>query len=179
MDACYGNYVRTVLSIEIIEIRNVLEVIGIDLSTFNNVIGLNIIGELNYLQGDTLLGKYILSNSKDFCMRSWRCSNRDLCTVQRIVVNVRIKTICRIFNYRNNCSVICRAYIICNLFAEKRCGESFYNRLIFISFLYAEDIYICGRGSFQTKSVSRGIEPGFESIVAVDYCEVNIFPNVC
>lgn len=54
MDHGHGNDVRSVLFIEVIQIGNVLEVVGVDFSAFHNVIGLNVIGEFLDFQRNVL-----------------------------------------------------------------------------------------------------------------------------
>ena len=66
MDRRCRDDVGAVLSVEVIQIRGVLEVVGIDLAAFDDVIGLDIVGEFDDIQGDVLLGKNFLGNLQNF-----------------------------------------------------------------------------------------------------------------
>ena len=49
MNCCYGNNICTVLRIEVFKVRQVLEVVRIDVAAVYNIVWLNIISEFNNL----------------------------------------------------------------------------------------------------------------------------------
>ena len=55
-------------SVEVIQIRGVLEVVGVDLAAVYDVVGLYIVGEFDDIQGDVLLGQNFLGNFQNFCV---------------------------------------------------------------------------------------------------------------
>ena len=65
MDDQNGDEVRAVLGVEVIQIRNVLEVVGVDLAALHDVVRLDVVGELLDVEGDAAqMGKAAHSDEK-------------------------------------------------------------------------------------------------------------------
>ena len=77
MDTAGINKVSTVLCIEVVKVRNVLEVVCVDLAALNYEVGLYIIFKFGNLKGPTLGSKDLCCLSKDLCMRCGRCCYGD------------------------------------------------------------------------------------------------------
>ena len=77
MDSADGNDVSVVLGVEVVEIRSVLEVVGINLAAFNDLVGDYVVCVLLDVESDVLLGKDILCNCEDLGVRSGRSGDRD------------------------------------------------------------------------------------------------------
>lgn len=71
MDSTDRDKVSTVLLVEVVKIRSVLEVVCINLSVLGNYVRLNIVGEFNDLKCDFLLCEDILCNRKDLRRAAW------------------------------------------------------------------------------------------------------------
>ena len=69
MDGKNGNKVGAVLCVEVIEVRNVLEVVSIDFSAFYYVVRLHIVGEFLDCKSDVLFCKDFLSYCENFFVR--------------------------------------------------------------------------------------------------------------
>ena len=78
MDCGNRNDMSAVLLVKIIQIRGVLEIVGIDFAAFHNVIRLNVIGELFHIQGDVFGSQNVLCNRQYLGMRSRRGGNGNL-----------------------------------------------------------------------------------------------------
>ncbi len=70
-----------VLLVEVLKVGKVLEVVCIDLTTVNDLVGLDVIGELLNVKGDVLLGKYLSCNSQNLGVRCRRSGNTDCSTL--------------------------------------------------------------------------------------------------
>ena len=88
-----------VLSIEVVKVRNVLEVVGVDLAAVNHVVGLDIVGEFENLKSDAFFGKDLLGNCKDLSVRCGGSGNAYLLTLECVVVNGGIEAVAGILNH--------------------------------------------------------------------------------
>ena len=64
MDRADGNDIGAVFGVEVIEVRNMLEVVGIDFAAVNNVVGLYIIGEFFDVEGDAFSARISLAMAR-------------------------------------------------------------------------------------------------------------------
>lgn len=64
-----GDDVGIVLLVEIIEVGLVLEVVRVNFAGLNNVVGLDIVGELLDVKGNALSCEYLFGNGEDFGVR--------------------------------------------------------------------------------------------------------------
>ena len=71
--------VSSVLLVEVLEVRGVLEVVGVAFTAFDNGVRNNVVGENFDLKGYILGCKDLLDFFKNFGVRCRRCSYRDLC----------------------------------------------------------------------------------------------------
>ena len=71
------NDVGTVLGIEIIKVRGVLEVVGVHGAVFDDGVGHDVVVVGLDIEGDVLLGKDRLGNLKDLSVRGRGSGNRD------------------------------------------------------------------------------------------------------
>ena len=100
------NDVSSVFLIEIFEIRGVLEIVSVDLSAFNDIVGLNIVGKFLNFKGNIFFCKNILSNCQDLCVGSGRRRNGNGLSRKSGIINGRIVSVGQIVNDRNNGAVI-------------------------------------------------------------------------
>ena len=70
VDCRRGYDVGLVLCVKVIEIRLVLEVVSINLAAVNNIVRLNIVGELFDVKRNVFLCENLFCNFKDFRVRS-------------------------------------------------------------------------------------------------------------
>ena len=64
MDARDGYQSCTVLGVEVVQIRNVLEVVRVKFAVIDDEVGLYIVGELGDLKGDILLGEDVFDRRR-------------------------------------------------------------------------------------------------------------------
>ena len=132
MDARDGYQRGTVLGIEIVQIRNVLEVVRVKFAVIDDEVGLYIVGELGDLKGDVLLGEDVLNDSEDLSVRCGRSRNRDGLALQRVVIERGIKTVGGILNDRYDSAVVVRVDIVDDLLRFGRGDQRLDRRLVFV-----------------------------------------------
>ena len=98
--------VSAVFRIEIVKIRSVLEVVGVNLAAFNYIVGLNIIGEFLDVKSNVFLGKYFLCYRKYLGMGRGRSSNGNLFSLKSGIINRRVKAVTGVFNNAYNRAVV-------------------------------------------------------------------------
>ena len=86
MDNGNGYDVSTVLLVEVVKVRGMLEIVCVDFTVFNNVVRLNVIRELFDVECNALCCKDFLCNVKNLFVRSGRSGNRDRCALECIVI---------------------------------------------------------------------------------------------
>ena len=148
-----------VFLIEVLKIRQVLEVVGVDLAVVYNVVGDNVVGELPNFKGNSLLCEDLLCNRKDLCVRSGRSGNGDLGAVQSRVINGGIVAIAGILNNGNNCSAVLGGDKVGNLLGGESGNESLYLIGILVSFLNCNDVGVSGSGTSDARDFSTGLMP--------------------
>lgn len=148
-----------VFGVEVIEVRGVLEVVGQDGAVLYNIIGDNIVAVLLDIQGDVLRGQDFLGNSQDLSVGSGGSGNGDSLTGQSGVIEVGIIAIAGVFYNRNNGAIILFGDVIGNLLAGEGGDEGLDEGLIFIAFLYRQDIGIGRGGAFQCRASLVGLRP--------------------
>ena len=105
----------SVFCVEIVKIRNVLEIVCENVAAVNNLVGLNVIGEFNNLKGYVFLCKDIFRYFKDFCMRSRRSRNGNAFAFKGIVIYGGVKAVAGVFNNTYNGALILLGNEICLL----------------------------------------------------------------
>ena len=65
MDTGHGDEVRTLLGVEVLEVGQVLEVVGVDAAVFNEGVGGDVVVDDLDLQCDTLLSQDVLDDLED------------------------------------------------------------------------------------------------------------------
>ena len=87
-----------VFPVEIVHVRYMLEVVGIQLAALYHVVGLYVIGEFHNFKGDVLRGKDFLRDGKDFRVRGRGSSNAYLGTRKGVIVDGSVIAIGGIFH---------------------------------------------------------------------------------
>ena len=155
-----------------------LEIVCENVAAVNNLVGLNVIGEFNNLKGYVFLCKDIFRYFKDFCMRSRRSRNGNAFAFKGIVIYGGVKAVAGVFNNTYNGALILLGNEIRNLLAFKSGKKRFCFIGIFISLFYAENVAVCGRGTFHCKRLFNGVNTCVYGIVGIDYRIVDVFKYV-
>lgn len=95
-----GDEVRAVLGVEVIQIRNVLEVVGVNLAALHDVVRLDVVGELLDVEGDVLRGQDLLGDGEDLGVRGGRCGDGDGRAGEGVVVDGVVIAIARVLPRR-------------------------------------------------------------------------------
>ena len=87
MDCRYGNKLCTVFGVEVLEIREMLEVVCVELAAVYNVVRLNVVGIFLDVKRNILLLEYILYNRQNFGVRCRRSRYSDFFSLYRVIVD--------------------------------------------------------------------------------------------
>ena len=174
----YYYQVGAILSIEVFQVRSVLEVVGIDLTTFNHVVGLYVIGEFYDIQGDVFLSQDVFANCQDLSMRSGRSSYADFSTGQSGIIDGSIVTIVSIFYQSHYCTVIFFGDEVGYSLAFQSSLQSQNFGVLFVTFFNYQNITIRRSYTFQSQSFFSRIDACIDGVVGVDDGKVNIFQYV-
>ena len=87
MDCRYGNKLCTVFGVEVLEIREMLEVIGVELAAVYNVVRLNVVGIFLDVKRNILILENILYNCQNFGVRCGRSRDSDFFSLYRVIVD--------------------------------------------------------------------------------------------
>lgn len=117
MDGSNGNDVSVLLSVEVVEVRSVLEVVCDAGTVLNNGVGDNIIVVGLDVKGNVLLGEDLLCDLKDLCVGCGRCRDGDGAALQRCVINAAVKTVGGVINSGNDAACILLVDEVCDLLA--------------------------------------------------------------
>ena len=143
MDSCNRYDVCSVLCVEIVKVRNVLEVVCIDFAAFYYIVRLYVVGVLFNCKGDVFFCKDFLGYCQNFSVWCRGSCNCNFSSLKCSVVNIRVKSVSWVANCAYNCSAVGGIDEVCNLFALKGCYESFNFRFVFVSFFNSQNIAVC------------------------------------
>ena len=178
MDGRHGNDVSAVFLIEIVEVRGVLEVVGVAFAVFNDIIGDDIIGEYLYLKRDLLCGKEAFGYLKDLGMRCGGSGNGDLGACKGSVVDRGIIAVGGGVYGAYNCAVVLLGDKLFYLIAFKSRLKSLDSGSVFVSFLHGKNVGVSGVRAFDSHGIFGGIERSGDRVVGVDNGKVNILEDV-
>ena len=178
MDSRYRYNVGSVLLVEVIQIRLVLEVVCVYLAAVYYIVRLYIVCELHNIQGDVLLSQDIFCQLQDVCMgrRGSRYGNSSSC--QCVVIYTCVITICGIVHGTDHCSVILLCDVICYRLALQGCLQSFDLICVLIALLNCQDIAVRGRGAFHGQRVLCGVQTRVNGIVGIDDSVIYVLQHV-
>ena len=115
MDGSNGNDVSVLLSVEVVEVRSVLEVVCDAGTVLNNGVGDNVIVVGLDVKGNVLLGEDLLCDLKDLCVG--RCRDGDGAALQRCVIDAAVKTVGGVINGGNDAACVLLVDEVCDLLA--------------------------------------------------------------
>ena len=173
-----GDDVGIVLLVEIIEVGLVLEVVRVNFAGLNNVVGLDIVGELLDVKGHALSCEYLFGNGEDFGVRCGGGGDGYRLTLESVIVDGGIVAVTGALDNADNRAVILGGDEIGDLLALESGGESLDLVGILCAFLGGEDVRLCARGAVNGEIVLYGVKTRGDSVVRVDNGVVNILENV-
>lgn len=173
-----GDDVGIVLLVEIIEVGLVLEVVRVNFAGLNNVVGLDIVGELLDVKGHALSCEYLFGNGEDFGVRCGGGGDGYRLTLESVIVDGGIVAVTGVLDNADNRAVILGGDEIGDLLALESSGESLDLVGILCVLLGGEDVRICARGALNGEIVLYGVKTRGDSVVRVDNGVVNILENV-
>ncbi len=136
MDHRRDDNMRAVLRIEVLQIRNVLEIVCVHFTALHNIVRLNIIGKLLDIQRDIFFCKDLLRNLQNLCMRCRGCGDCDRRARQRLIIDICRKAVPRLFHDTDDCTAVSLSNIV-RCFLTFQCRrQRFYNVRILVSFLH-------------------------------------------
>ena len=106
MDSTDRDDVSTVLLVEVVKIRGVLEVVRVNLSVLGNYVRLNIVGEFNDLKCDFLLCEDILCNRKDLGVRRGGGGDLYRLSLECIIIDRAVKAVSGVLDGADNRAVV-------------------------------------------------------------------------
>ena len=113
----HGHDVSVLLSVEVVEVRSVLEVVCGAGAVLNNGVRNNIIVVGLDVKGNVLLGEDLLCDLKDLCVGCGRCRDRDGAALQCCVIDAAVKTVGGVINGGNDAACILLVDEVCDLLA--------------------------------------------------------------
>ncbi len=178
MDDQNGDEVRTVLGVEVLQIRNVLEVVRVNLAALHDVVRLDVVGELLDVERDVLLGQDLLGDGEDLGVRGGRCGDGDGRAGEGVVVDGVVIAIARVLHDADDRAAVVLRDVIGNLLA----GNGRFERLDLIGFLVAflddQNVAIRGSGAFDQQRIRRRVQTGGNCVVGVDDGVVDILKDI-
>ena len=139
VNLCHRYEVRAVLGIEVVQIRNVLEVVGIDFAAFDDVVRYDVIGVLDDLQRDTLLSENLLRNLQNLGVRSGGSRYLDGRSLQGRIVNGSIEPIGRRIHDAHNGACILFFDERLDRIARQRRYQSENLRIVLVALFYGKE----------------------------------------
>ena len=143
MDGGNGYDMCAVFPVEIVHVRYMLEVVGIQLAALYHVVGLYVIGEFHNFKGNVLRSQDFLRDGKDFRVRGRGSSYAYLGTRKGIIVDGSIIAVGGGLYSGNNGAFILLSDEISNLLAFQGSYQCKDNRIVLTAFFDGKDIRIC------------------------------------
>ena len=169
---------RAVLGVEVLQIRNVLEVVGVDLAALHDVVRLDVVGELLDVEGDVLRGQDLLGDGEDLGVRGGRCGDGDGRAGEGVVVDGVVIAIARVLHDADDSAAIVLGDVVGDLLAGDGGLEGLDLVGLFVAFLHDEDVAVGRGGAFNEQGIGRRVQTGGDRVVGVDDGVVDVLQNV-
>ena len=174
MDIGRVHKVGALLFVEVVKIREVLEVVGVHFAAVDHLVRLDIVGEFHDLERDTEVGKDRFGNFQNLCVRRGRRGHGDLGALERVVIDARIHTVARIFYHRDHSAVIVRGDVIGDRLALERSNQRFDGILGLVAVLDGDDVRIRAVRAFNQKAFLRRLHTRGNGVVRVDHRVIHV-----
>ena len=144
----HGDDVGTLLGVEVVKVRSVLEVVCQNGAVLYDGVGNDVVVVDLDVKGDALLGKDVRCNLKDLGVRSGGCRNGNGAALECVVVNALVVAVGELVNGGDDGAVVLVGDEVRYLLAFERCTQSLNGVGVLVAFLDCEDVGVCGGGAF-------------------------------
>ena len=159
---------RSVLGIEIIKIRGVLEVVGVYGPVFHNVVRHNVVVVFLDFERDAFFSQDLFGDGQDLGVRRRRSGNGDLGSVKCGIIHRGIEAVTGLFDGADNGAGIFFGDEIGDLLAGESSNEGLDLRLVLIALLDGQDVGVGRIGAFDHKGLLDRVHAGVQRVVGID-----------
>ena len=163
-----------VLGIEVLQIGQVLEVVGVHGTVVNHSVGNNIVVVDLDVQGDVLGGQDLLGDLQDLGVGRGGSGHGDGLTLQSVIVNGSVIAVGGVLHNGDNGAGILLSDEVGHLLAlqsglqSQRLGRSL------VALLHGQDVGVSGGAALDQQGVVHGVQTGVDGVVAVDHGVVHV-----
>ena len=178
VDAGDGHQMGTLLLVEVVQIRLMLEVVGVALAVLDDGVGDHIVVVLLDVQSDALSGQNVLADLQDLAVGSGSCSAADGLAVQCIVVDGSVIAIGRVLDDGDDSALVVLIHEVLDLLALQSGDEGLDLGLVLIALLADQNIDVSRRAVLHCQSVGHGVQTSGDGVVGVDDSVVLVLQDV-
>ena len=166
------------LLVEVVQIRLMLEVVGVALAVLDDGVGDHIVVVLLNVQSDALSGQNVLADLQDLAVGSGSSSAADGLAVQCIVVDGRVIAIGRGLDDGDDSALVVLIHEVLDLLALQSGDEGLDLGLVLVALLADQNIDVSRRAILHCQSVGHGVQTSGDGVVGVDDSVVLILQDV-
>ena len=178
MDAGDVHQMGTLLLVEVVQIRLMLEVVGVALAVLDDGVGDHIVVVLLDVQSDALSGQNVLADLQNLAVGSGSSSAADGLAVQCIVVDGSIIAIGRGLDDGDDSALVVLIHEVLDLLALQSGDEGLDLGLVLVALLADQNIDVSRRAVLHCQSVGHGVQTSGDGVVGVDDRVVFILQDV-
>ena len=169
---------RTLLGVEVLEVGQVLEVVGVDAAVLNEGVGGDVVVDDLDLQCDTLLSQNVLDDLEDLGVGRGGRGDADGLAVQRAVVDGGVIAVGGVLHDRDDGTVILLIDVVDDLLALESGLQGEDLGGVLVALLDNQHVDIGGSGALDGQRILHGVQAGVDGIVAVDNGVVKVLEHV-
>ena len=178
VDAGDRHQMGALFLIEVVQIRLMLEVVGVALAVLDDGVGDHIVVVLLNVQRDALGGQDVLADLQHLAVGSRGSRAADGLAVQCIVINGRIIAVGGVLDNRDDSALVVLIHEVLDLLALQSSHQSLDLGLVLVALLADQHVDVSRGAVFHRQSVGHGIQTSGDRIVGVNDSVVLILQDV-
>ena len=168
----------TLFGVEVVQIRLMLEVVGVYLTVLDDLVGDHIVVVLLNIQRDALGGKDLLAHLQHLAVGSGSSGTADGLAVQSVIIHSGIIAVGGVLHNGHHGALVGLVHEVLHLLALQGSSQSLDLRLLLIAVLAHQNVDVSRRAVLHGQCIGHGVQTGRDGVVGVDDGVVLVLQDV-
>ena len=168
----------TLFGVEVVQIRLMLEVVGVYLTVLDDLVGDHIVVVLLDIQRDALGGKDLLAHLQHLAVGSGSSGAADGLAVQSVIIHSGIIAVGGVLHNGHHGALVGLVHEVLHLLALQGSSQSLDLRLLLIAILADQNVDVSRRAVLHGQCIGHGVQTGRDGVVGVDDGVVLVLQDV-
>ena len=178
MNAGNSDQMGTLFGVEVVQIRLMLEIVGVYLTVLDDLVGDHIVVVLLDIQRDALGGKDLLAHLQHLAVGSGSSGAADGLAVQGVIIHSGIVAVGGVLHNGHHGALVGLVHEVLHLLALQGSSQSLDLRLLLIAVLTHQNVDVSRRAVLHGQCIGHGVQTGRDGVVGVDDGVVLVLQDV-